>query len=137
MNNDHITLHTQALAANPEFSFFWEATKQKVLLLPQCEDCGKTHWYPRLFCPFCFSSKLAWKESSGQATLYAATALSKSADPYVVAYVELTEGPLMLTNIIGSDLADLKIGTPLKLAFTSLESGHAVPVFERSTHASP
>lgn len=130
MNNEHITLHTQALAANPAMSFFWEATKRKVLLLPLCKDCEKTHWYPRLFCPFCFSSNLDWRESSGEATLYAATALSKSSDPYIVAYVELSEGPLMLTNIQNCKVDDLKIGDPLKLTFSILDSGHYLPVFQ-------
>lgn len=129
MNNEHITLHTQALAANPAMSFFWEATKRKVLLLPHCVDCAKTHWYPRLFCPFCFSSNLDWRESSGQATLYAATALSKSSDPYIVAYVELAEGPLMLTNLVDCEPKDLKIGAPLRLAFSTMSSGESLPVF--------
>lgn len=129
MNNEHITLHTQALVANPAMSFFWEATKRKVLLIPHCVDCAKTHWYPRLFCPFCFSSNLDWRESSGHATLYAATALSKSSDPYIVAYVELAEGPLMLTNLVDCEPKDLKIGVPLNLSFTTMESGHSLPVF--------
>ncbi|MCX7222091.1 MAG: zinc ribbon domain-containing protein, partial [Burkholderiales bacterium] len=94
MSNEHITLHTQALAANPDLAFFWEATKKESMLLPHCADCGKTHWHPRLFCPFCFSNKLEWKESAGKATLYAATTLSKASEPYIVAYVELAEGPL-------------------------------------------
>ena len=130
MSDEHITLHTQALAANPDLAFFWEATKKQVMLLPHCQDCGKTHWYPRLFCPFCFSSELEWKESSGKATLYAATALSKAAEPYVVAYVELAEGPLMLTNIVDCSQDELKIGAPLQLAFSPLSSGYLLPVFQ-------
>lgn len=130
MSHEHITLHTQALAANPDLAFFWEATKKQVMLLPHCQDCGKTHWYPRLFCPFCFSSELEWKESSGKATLYAATALSKAAEPYVVAYVELAEGPLMLTNIVDCSQDELKIGAPLQLAFSPLSSGYLLPVFQ-------
>ena len=43
MSNEHITLHTQALAANPDLAFFWEATKKESMLLPHCADCGKTH----------------------------------------------------------------------------------------------
>ena len=129
MNHEHITLHTQALAANPAFAFFWEATKREILLLPQCHDCGKTHWYPRLFCPFCFSSNLDWRESSGDATVYAATALSKSSDPWIVAYVELSEGPLMLTNIVDCSMDDLAIGSRLKLKFSPMTSGNFLPVF--------
>ncbi len=130
MSHEHITLHTQALAANPDLAFFWEATKKQVMLLPHCQDCGKTHWYPRLFCPFCFSSELEWKESSGKATLYAATTLSKAAEPYIVAYIELAEGPLMLTNIVECSLDQLKIGAPLQLAFSPLSSGYLLPVFQ-------
>ena len=129
MSNEHITLHTQALAANPDLAFFWEATKKESMLLPHCADCSKTHWYPRLFCPFCFSNKLEWKESAGKATLYAATTLSKASEPYIVAYVELAEGPLMLTNIVDCSLDDLQIGAPLTLTFSPMSSGHLLPVF--------
>lgn len=129
MSNEHITLHTQALAANPDLAFFWEATKKESMLLPHCADCGKTHWHPRLFCPFCFSNKLEWKESVGKATLYAATTLSKASEPYIVAYVELAEGPLMLTNIVDCSLDDLQIGAPLTLTFSPMSSGHLLPVF--------
>jgi uncharacterized OB-fold protein len=129
MSNEHITLHTQALAANPDLAFFWEATKKESMLLPHCADFGKTHWHPRLFCPFCFSNKLEWKESAGKATLYAATTLSKASEPYIVAYVELAEGPLMLTNIVDCSLDDLQIGSPLTLTFSPMSSGHFLPVF--------
>ena len=129
MSNEHITLHTQSLAANPDLAFFWEATKKESMLLPHCADCGKTHWHPRLFCPFCFSNKLEWKESAGKATLYAATTLSKASEPYIVAYVELAEGPLMLTNIVDYSLDDLQIGAPLTLTFSPMSSGHFLPVF--------
>lgn len=130
MSNEHITLHTQALTAHPAFVSFWEATKRQKLMLPRCASCGETHWYPRSFCPFCFSTELKWVEASGHAKLYAATALTKASDPYIVAYVELAEGPLMLTNIVGTALSDLKIGAPLAVDFTILESGHYLPVFK-------
>lgn len=129
MNNEHITLHTQALTAHPYFSFFWDATKNGVLLLPHCTACKKVHWYPRTFCPFCYETKLEWRPSSGDATLYAATALTKASEPYIVAYVELAEGPLMLTNIINASVNYLKIGDALKLSFTALDSGQQLPVF--------
>ncbi len=130
MNNEHITLHTQALATHPYFSFFWDATKRGDLLLPHCTSCQKVHWYPRTFCPFCFDTHFDWRASSREATLYAATALTKASDPYIVAYVQLSEGPLMLTNIVDTALSALKIGDPLKLSFTVLDSGQHLPVFK-------
>jgi uncharacterized OB-fold protein len=130
MNHEHITLHTQSLTAHPYFNFFWDATKKGVLLLPHCTSCKKVHWYPRTFCPFCYETKLEWRESSGDAKLYAATALTKASEPYIVAYVELAEGPLMLTNIVDASLSELKIGDALKLSFTALDSGQHLPVFK-------
>jgi uncharacterized OB-fold protein len=46
-----------------------------------------------------------------------------------VAYVELAEGPLMLTNIVNASLSNLKIGDALKLSFAALDSGQQLPVF--------
>jgi len=130
MNHEHITLHAQSLTAHPYFSFFWDATKKGALLLPHCTSCKKVHWYPRSFCPFCYDTKLEWREASGKAKLYAATALTKASEPYIVAYVELVEGPLMLTNIVDASLSELKIGDALKLSFTDLDSGQRLPVFK-------
>jgi uncharacterized OB-fold protein len=119
MNHEHITLHTQSLTAHPYFNFFWDATKKGVLLLPHCTSCKKVHWYPRTFCPFCYETKLEWRESSGDAKLYAATALTKA-----------SEGPLMLTNIVDASLSELKIGDALKISFSALDSGQHLPVFK-------
>jgi uncharacterized OB-fold protein len=47
-----------------------------------------------------------------------------------VAYVELAEGPLMLTNIVNASVNNLKIGDALKLSFTALDSGQQLPVFK-------
>jgi len=47
-----------------------------------------------------------------------------------VAYVELAEGPLMLTNIVDASLSELKIGDALKISFSALDSGQHLPVFK-------
>jgi uncharacterized OB-fold protein len=39
----------------------------------------------------------------------------KDAVPYVLAYVELTEGPTMLTNIVGIDPDVVTIGLPVRV----------------------
>jgi len=41
----------------------------------------------------------------------------KDAVPYVLAYVELTEGPTVLTNIVGIDPDDVTIGLPVRVVF--------------------
>jgi uncharacterized OB-fold protein len=41
----------------------------------------------------------------------------KDAVPYVLAYVELTEGATVLTNIVGVDPEDVTIGLPVRVVF--------------------
>jgi len=47
--------------------------------------------------------------------------------PYVVALVELDEGPRLLTNIVG---APCKIGDRVRLAWRTREGAPPLPVFE-------
>ena len=47
---------------------FWEGTKQGKLLIQVCKDCKSKIFYPRKFCPECWSGNLDWIEASGKAT---------------------------------------------------------------------
>ena len=49
---------------------FWDACKEGRFLLKHCNTCGEDHFYPRPFCPNCWSDDVAWKEASGAARLY-------------------------------------------------------------------
>jgi uncharacterized protein len=49
---------------------FWDALKDGKFLLRHCNACGRDHYYPRPFCPTCWSDDVAWKEASGRGTLY-------------------------------------------------------------------
>ena len=49
---------------------FWDAAKEERLLIRHCNACGEHHFYPRPFCPSCWSENVEWSEASGQATLY-------------------------------------------------------------------
>jgi uncharacterized protein len=110
-------------AAPPELANFWEATRDDVLLLPRCTSCGETFWYPRAFCPRCHSSDLSWEPAGGGGSIYSFTVVERGhgpwreAVPYVVAYVELDEGPRLMTNIIDADSVSLSIGRRVALVF--------------------
>jgi hypothetical protein len=110
----------------PELSPYWEAANRDVLVVPRCNVCGKAFWYPRPFCPFCHSTDLSWEESNGGASIYTFTVAQRgqgpweAVAPYVVAYVELDEGPKVLTNIVECDPATLAIGQRVS------------PIFEQS-----
>jgi uncharacterized OB-fold protein len=84
---------------------FWEAAKRHELMLQRCAACGKFIYYPRDRCPHCFGDKLEWQRVSGKGKIYSYTVVRRASarsfadGPYVLAIVELAEGPRMTTNI--------------------------------------
>jgi len=54
--------------------------------------------------------------------------------PYVVALVELDEGPRMMANILGSDALEVGIGDRVQVAFEDRGDGAMVPQFVRADH---
>ncbi|WP_088156148.1 Zn-ribbon domain-containing OB-fold protein [Achromobacter xylosoxidans] len=115
--------------ANPETLPFWEAAAQGRLVLPRCRACGQCHWYPRGICPLCGSASLDWVDAQGSGTLYSFSVMRASAQPYAIAYVQLAEGPLLLTNIVDCDLDRLRIGQAMRAAFRPAPEGRCSPVF--------
>lgn len=117
------------VTSQPESAPFWEAAENKELLGKRCRDCGKFHWYPRALCPFCGSLNTEWQPLSGHGRLYAFSTLRRAKPPYTVAYVELDEGPRVLTRLVHVDPSQLAIGTPVHVVFERTPEGRNAPVF--------
>ena len=130
MSTNEIT-RAPYLAAFPENLPFWDAAARGELLLPRCAQCNEVHWHPRAHCPFCRSDALRWERASGKARLHTFTILGRSDAAYVLAYVQLHEGPLMLTNVVGVEPSPqaLSIGMPLQVEFRQTPQGRSAPVF--------
>ena len=107
---------------NPETKPFFDGCAAGKLVLPRCKDTGKFIWYPRGISPFTFGP-VEWVEVSGKGTIYTFSVMQRADPPYAIAYVELAEGPRMMTNIVDCDLATLKIGQPVTLKFIQSEGG--------------
>ena len=54
----------------PETRPFWEAAKQRRLVIQACDDCGLRYFYPRPLCPGCLSRRVRWMTASGLAVLH-------------------------------------------------------------------
>ena len=113
---------------NPETKPFWDGCAAGKFLIRRCTSCRKAHWYPRELCPFCFGA-CAWEEGSGKGKIYSLSVMKRAEVPFAMAYVELAEGPKMMTNIVDCDLDALKIGQDVKLKFVPTEDGPPVPMF--------
>lgn len=128
-------LPTVAPPVNDETRPFWEATGHRRLVLPRCDDCGTFIWYPRAVCPACHSTATTWVECSGRGRVYSFTTTRRTAGrwgevtPYVLAYVELDEGPRIMTNVVECDPAEVRIDLPVEVRFDDTGEGTALPRF--------
>lgn len=117
---------------------FWDATRERRLVLPWCTDCERPHWFPRDVCPFCLGSAIEWRGASGGAEVYAVSVMPKPAMPmlaervpYAVALVDLDEGVRMMTNVVGVDPATVAVGDRVSIGWEPLSDGRHLPVFTR------
>lgn len=122
----------------PETKSFWDATTDQRIVLQRCANCHAVIWYPRGICPECSHLALLEFESAGRGTIYSFTVNHRGegpyreSAPYVLAYVELDEGPRLLTNIVGVDPADdgaLRIGLPVRAVFSPASTGSSLVRF--------
>ncbi len=94
----------------PESTEFWAGLRRHELRIQRCRACMRHYFYPRPFCPRCWSSDVAWETASGRATLESYVVSYRPAPgfearvPYVIAVVTLAEGPRMMSNVVGLGL---------------------------------
>src|SRR6266576_7354577 len=106
---------------------FWEGCKQGKLLLQHCIECQQYQFYPRLYCMQCRSNELQCVEVSGHGIIYSYTIIHQNKSPefvrdtpYNVAVVQLEEGPRMMSNIVETDPADLRVDRPVTVVFDAV-----------------
>jgi len=132
------SLPTPPPGPNFDTQEFWDATAEGRFLLKRCDDCGVVIWYPRFLCPDCSSTNTSWFEASGKGTVYSYTVPRRAPGPYreavpfVVAYVELEEGPRILTNLVDVAIEDLTCGMPVEVVWHDTGQGNALYRFRPS-----
>ncbi|HEY8614271.1 MAG TPA: Zn-ribbon domain-containing OB-fold protein [Roseomonas sp.] len=116
-------------APDPSTRVFWEAARDGKLLIGRNTKTGKAHYPPRPICPFNDEGEVEYVPASGRATIYTFS-IMRAKTPYAIAYVELEEGPRIMTNIVDCDFEALRIGQPVRLTFVPSEgNGQPVPMF--------
>lgn len=102
---------------------YWEGLKEKKLKLQRCESCGKYVYYPREFCPH-DQGKLVYEEVSGKGKILSYTVVEKathpyfiSKTPYVLAMIQLEEGPTMLSQIVDAMPEEVTFDMQVEVTF--------------------
>jgi uncharacterized OB-fold protein len=123
---------------------FWDATREQRYLVQWCSACAAPIFYPREVCPQCLSpDSLEWRESSGNATVYAVSVQYRSMTmpdkiPYAVALVEVDAGAKesdgatirVMTNVVNCDPTTVAVGDEVTLTWEPLSDGRHLPLFE-------
>ena len=121
---------------DPESEPFWSASLDGRLLVQRCTACGHHQLYARAHCLRCRRS-VEWVDVSGRGTIYSFTVIRQNFSrsfkhllPYVVALVDLEEGPRLMTNIVDCDPVDVTIGAAVRVHFEPVSDEAALPLFE-------
>ena len=100
-----------------------------------CDQCGKWHFTPRLVCDACRSRKFTIRtmQRTGAVLTYTTILVAPApfADqaPYVVAVVEMDDGPRITTQVVDCSEVQLQVGLKVKLEFRRVTSdGDAGPI---------
>ncbi|MGH9028335.1 MAG: Zn-ribbon domain-containing OB-fold protein [Acidimicrobiales bacterium] len=124
---------------DPDSAEYWSAAHDGRLVLQRCEACGAYQLYPRDHCISC-GGAVSWVEASGRGSVYSFTIIRQNYSrafrdmiPYVVALVDLEEGPRLMTNIVECDPADVTIGMPVHATFEQVSEETGIALFTPSS----
>jgi len=117
---------------------YWNAAREGRLLIRRCTACGETHFMPRHLCPYCWSDRVEWIESNGAGRVHsfsvvhrAPTATFAPMAPYVIALIDLDEGPRMFANLVSDGARTIAIGDRVRVTFEERGNGAMLPQFTR------
>jgi uncharacterized protein len=110
---------------------FWEAAKERRLIVQECSACGRLRFPAVPFCAPCGSEEFTWREVSGNGRIATWTRTyqlyhPELADqvPYTVLLVELVEQPgLLLYGNLRPSSADVAVGQPVSAVFEDRPDG--------------
>jgi uncharacterized protein len=119
---------------------FWAGLGRHEFLLWTCEQCGAQYW-PKSFCVHHdnepFAGNMSWRPSSGTGTLFAFNVHHwafhpgfRDDVPYTYALIELDEGPLISSTIVGRGPTQADIGRPVTVIYEDHpDAGFTLPRF--------
>ncbi len=125
---------------DPVSAVYWDACARGELLIQRCPACGHRQFYPRASCTACGAAP-EWEATSGRGIVHTFTVIRQNYAkpfrelmPYVVAIVELDEGPRVMGNVSDCDPDQVRIGLAVEVWFDADGDGGAIPYW-RPAHS--
>jgi uncharacterized protein len=113
---------------------YWQGCQQGELRLQKCNACQQVQFYPRIMCSHCQHQSLDWVVASGGGEIASFTVVRRGVSdaypaPYIVALIDLEEGPRMMSHIVGADPVSVAIGDAVLVEFEEWSDEITMPVF--------
>ena len=109
---------------------FWRQNPSRYNLMGmKCNNCGRHYFPPRAICPVCHRKSVGKLETAklrGTGKIFSVTEVYEGMEelssnkPYMMAIVELDEGPKVTAQIIDCEACELEIGTPVRVTMRKL-----------------
>lgn len=122
--------------SSPESQPFWEGCRRHELLLQRCPQCQAFWFPPSMLCPECLGTVWEWTKTSGRGSVYSFVVFHRiyhtgfaNEIPYVVAVVELEEGPHLISNLIGCDPHAVHCEMHVEVVFEDVSEAVTLPKF--------
>lgn len=120
---------------------FLDGCASEEFRLQVCILCGAFRFPPSFVCPKCLSTEYTWREISGRGKLWSWIVMHQNyfdafADdvPYVVLFVELDEGPFVISQTTERSEA-LYIGAEMQVTFVRVADDIVLPNFRLLSRA--
>ena len=109
----------------------WESIERGAWALQRCSGCGVFRYPPSPICPDCHSMESEWTPLAGTGTLLSWTVFHRQyfddyKPPYNAVTVRLTEGPIIVTNLVGAEPDKDCIGRSVVIVYETHE-GQLLP----------
>lgn len=115
---------------------FWEHAKAHRLAMQHCPRCNDLRFPATHVCPVCLADAQDWKVVSGNATVLYWVRIHRAywpgfagELPYTVCAVQLVEGPVLLTNLVGIAHEEIRSGMPVHAVFEDVTAELTLPKF--------
>ncbi len=115
---------------------FWDACARQELLIQQCDACRQYQFYPRSFCAACGQRDPSWVVACGRGRVRSWTVVRHPVSPayaaetpYVIALIELAEGPVMMSQLRHGGSLEVTSGMAVQVAFEPWSEHLNLPVF--------
>ena len=117
---------------------FWDAVRERRLVVQRCAACGYYNHPPRRVCDACLSQDLTFAPVTGKGKIYSFTIMHQrdvagfeSEAPFINLVVELNERPmlLMVSDLSHTERDRVRVGAAVEVYFEDRGDGSVIPQF--------